>query len=145
MSNYITGRDLKALRKLSSDWMRSECRVFRAVSPTFNPADPLGTSFADPGSDTTIYEGKCRVTPSGPGTEMMIGDELVVMRNVAIYLPWDAAVPMVDDFVLVTASSLDSELEGRQFRVAGVRSHQENVSRELTCVGLQRSPRSEQI
>lgn len=145
MSNYITPRDLNALRQLSSDWMASECKVFRAVAPVFDPDDPLGTSFTDPNTDVVLYEGVCRVTPSGPGTEVMIGDELVVMRNVAIYLPWDAAVPMVDDFVLVTASSLDSELEGRQFRIAGVRAHQENVSRELTCVGLQRSPRSGQI
>lgn len=87
-----------------------------STAATLNPT----TGVYDPNSPTTIYTGDCLIRGfAWEGTDLESGGEEVRMRRYRVKFPVDTAA-LVGDIVRPTASTYDSSLVGRSFRITDV-------------------------
>lgn len=92
------------------------CSIQRRTGGTFDP----GTGTYGPGGGTTIYAGRCRVSPSpSMGQRVQVGEEAVVDQARWVFLPREATGVKVEDIVEVTASE-DPDIIGRELTVKTV-------------------------
>ena len=123
-------RQMKKIEKTVESFMADSCTITRREK-----GDVDSENVYEPGMATTIYTGKCRVTPSRPKEEV-VGEELVTWRDTEIYIPSDASKVIRDDLVTITQAN-DSTITGRVFRVTDVRAATWQGSRQLSAVSEQ--------
>jgi Family of unknown function (DUF6093) len=103
------------------------CVVKRTNLPvTLNPT----TGVYEP-TFTTIYTGGCQVRPK-TAMDADYGQQLVVVFDHVISIPWDEDGPTVNDMVDVT-STQDGKLTGKQFIVRGIPTDSLITHRILLC------------
>lgn len=96
-------------------------------SVTFNST----TGTYDPDAPTVIYTGACLIRGfAWEGTDLESGGEELRMRRYRVKFPADTAA-LVDDIVRPTASTYDSSLVGRSFRVTDVPRDGWQISRAV--------------
>lgn len=84
---------------------------------TFGEMDP-GTGLRPETPGATVYTGKCKVqTFEAHESTPESGDHVYSVQRTQVHLPATTEVD-VDQIVTITASVLDPNLVGRQFRVA---------------------------
>lgn len=103
------------VRSRTSDRMDDECRIFK---PGGMVVDPV-THKAKRADAVVKYEGKCRFWEVQAGSQVVIGDQQVVVTQSYLSLPYDAPVPESDDIVEIT-KSVDPDLVGRTVQVVSI-------------------------
>lgn len=68
-----------------------------------------------------VYEGKCRAFTYEPfESTPQSGQHVYTVQRKQLHIPVDASGVQVDDVVEITVATLDPDLEGRVYRVAGL-------------------------
>lgn len=127
------------LRKRASDKMEDLCEIWRHGTLPLNKATGVVTTT----KQTLLYSGKCRIWQVVAGTQVLMGDEQIVMSTTYLSLPYDAYVPNYDDIIHVIKTS-DPALNSSYFHVVGTSfSGGLRASRRFT-VDVLSSPRREE-
>lgn len=103
------------VRSRTADRMDDECRIFKPGGMVIDPV----THKAKRVDAVVKYEGKCRFWEVQAGSQVVIGDQQVVVTQSYLSLPYDAPVPESDDIVEIT-KSVDPDLEGRTVQVVSI-------------------------
>lgn len=114
------------LRTMVSRWLVDACTIHSPGRPVFD-AD-AGIDTVDPGDE--VYDGVCRVRPTGGDRVVMAGDAPVTLRLFDLTLPWETTGIMVDQVVTITGSD-DPHMIDRQLRVVDVLGGSDGVHRRV--------------
>jgi hypothetical protein len=80
---------------------------------------------------TTRYSGPCLVRPAG-SSDAVYGQQLVVVFDHVVMIPWDEDDPAVNHLVDIT-SATDPKLTGKQFTIRGIPGDTYTTHRILLC------------
>jgi hypothetical protein len=101
-------------RREAEALMVDACDVMRPGDPITDPE----TGNVTPGS-TFVYSGKCKVQQTiSQASNPTAGEHSFTVQDSRVDFPVSAGPLQVSDTVTVTASVLDPQLVGREFRVA---------------------------
>lgn len=121
---------IENFRRKQEALFRDACTIKRASGePEF---DEESGSYETP-TPTGIYSGACQARPAGGlvGTDVVAGDRELRLKDLVLKLPVNTAV-MENDVVVMTASTYDSGLIGRTYRITDVLRDGRQIAR--TCV-----------
>lgn len=95
--------------------MFSTCKIERVEEPVWNGSTNLVTA----GNRSIVYEGPCRVWEVSGGSPFTVADdEVAVIQNTQLSIPWDTyPVPERNDEVVITASQVDDQMVGKRYRI----------------------------
>ena len=106
------------LRVRAVELMSDECVIFRPGNGgkvTYNPSNRQATV----GSGTTIYSGPCRMWEVTGGSPVILADDELVVSQLWLSIPYNAAVPEPEDQVRITDSD-DESLVGRHVKIMSI-------------------------
>ena len=115
-------------RRIAQRLMQDTCTISRpGTTRTFNPAT---NSYST--TPTVVYSGRCRVKPQ-PTTDTVsnVGEQAISRWPYTVSVP-TAALPQLDDQVLITASD-DPALANLKLRVRTVVKGTNVTARRLGC------------
>lgn len=122
-------------RRVLAD-MTAVIRVLRVLNPALDPISLIMTS----GTQEVIYSGRARIRAVSGGGSIIAGEEVIATSNTSISIPFDAALPRVDDVVLVDTFGSDIEQVTRAFLVRDVDGGGLlRAMRTMTCTAYQGS------
>ena len=112
----ISDRTRSYVRKRTLDAMTAQVTIYRMHKPEMDPTSLLIIS------DTaeTIYTGQARIRQVSGAAPILVGEEQLTLAGTAVSIPYDAALPRVDDIVVVDSFGTDTELVSRAFQVRDV-------------------------
>lgn len=120
---------LPSLRAYAESLMTDSCRILRKGVPVTDPATGLVST-----TDTTVYEGKCKVQTSGgiaaENTEGGIVQSLGAVTPVwslYLHLPYSTSGLQPGDVAEITQSS-DPNLVGRRLRLLNLQSEKTHAT-----------------
>lgn len=114
--------------------MTAQVRIVRAAKATMDTTSLHLTAVLA----STIYEGVARVYSTQGSAPIYAGEGIIATSGTQVSLPYDAAIPRVDDVVLVLAFGSDPELADDTFQVKDVGGGGLiRATRLLTCVAYQ--------
>lgn len=120
-------------RTAAEELMVDECLITRGTTQgTFNTT----TLEYDTVAATEVYDGKCRVKPTGgqaSDRQAQAGERQIALWPFTVSVPISVTGIQPDDLVTVTASSLDADLVGLQLRVRSVVQGTHITARRLGC------------
>lgn len=115
-----------ALRTMVEGFLVDECIVREPGIPVFDPDD----GYDSVASGATVYEGRCRLRPTGGERIVMAGEAQVTLRMFDLTVPWDATGFKVNQLVTITSSN-DPHLLDRVYNVRDVQGGSDTAYRRL--------------
>lgn len=128
-----TGPDLAPAKAAVERLMDDTCDIVRAVGPSDDTLNAVTGVLTSPVAATTIYSGRCKVSPQGDVQPREIdegGDELT-HRLFKLAIPLALAPVAIGDDVTITSSRRDQELVGMKLVVREVLQSTFAVSRRM--------------
>ena len=125
---------MTSVRRDMLKWMDDEIAIWRGGSSTAN----TNTLIESPVQGNLVLQSKCRISPSRGPREITVGEDVIIMRDVDILLPWNSEIPRRDDEVNVISSFLDT-LVGSWYRITDVRVHSHQATLKFSAIQSQPS------
>lgn len=114
------------LRTVVERWLTDTCVIRSPGLPVYDPDEGVDTITAG----DIVYEGACRLRPTGGDRIVMAGDAPISLRLFDLTLPWDTTGIMVNQQVTVTVSN-DPHIVDRAYRVTDVVSGTDSAYRRV--------------
>lgn len=122
--------------KMAIAQMSSTVTLERPSNPTFDSTTGKMTA----GGSTLYWTGPARIYPTAGGMTQ-IGGAVVDQGQTTVAIPQDAPLPKEDDLVTVTATTDDSAMTGRKYRIIDVTEGGIlSPTRNLTVTTVEGSP-----
>lgn len=137
----ISPGDLRELRSFQNSLMEASCRVERHYRGEDGNLDTT-TGLEDASGYTEVYSGLCRYSTARGGAIIVLGDGTYAPQSVNVFIPWDAALPLWGDTVVLTAAP-DPAAVGAVLIVQDVEKTQYLTARKLTCTTQQQTGQHE--
>lgn len=112
----VTSRTLAYVRRRAEAAMTGTVKVLSLIAPTYDDNTLIMTT----GVATQIYQGVARIRTELAGGAIVAGDSVIQTSATTVSLPYDAAVPKIDDIVVVLSFGADTELEDDVFQIKDV-------------------------
>lgn len=103
------------VRRRTTERMDDTCRIWTPGKPVLN----RNTGTSSRAAEETKYEGPCRFWEVPVSSQVILGEEQVVVTQTFLSLPFDAPVPESDDIIKITGSA-DPDLVGRTVSVISI-------------------------
>jgi hypothetical protein len=98
--------------------MHDACEIHRPSVPGALDADTIDREY-EPGD--LVYSGPCRAFTYEPfESTPQSGQHVYTVQRKQIHIPVEETGIQIDDVVTITTATLDPDLEGRTYRVAGL-------------------------
>jgi hypothetical protein len=109
-------RTLRYVRQRALANMLGQVRVLHVVPPVYDE----NTLVATGGVATVLYSGRARIYTEQASAAIFTGEAVIQTGATIISLPYNAAVPKVDDIVIVDSFGADTDLEDDVFSITDV-------------------------
>jgi len=101
-------------RRMAEAQMVDACTIKRPTGTTTDADGKAHTTFSP------VYSGKCRIQTNDPyESRPEVGEHVSTVLRDVLQVPMSVVGVQAGDVVVVTASALDPDLVGREWRVAG--------------------------
>lgn len=130
----VSSRTQRYVRARARANMLGVVQIIRAVKPTYDAITLLMTA----ASAQTVYEGAARIYAAQASAPIYVGEGIIATTGTIVSLPYDAAVPKVDDIVVVVTFGSDPALETDTLLIKDVGGGGLiRATRQLACVAYQ--------
>ena len=104
------------VRKRTAERMTDTCEIWKPGPPV---TDRANGGKATRAKALVKYFGPCRIWEVNAGTQVLIGDEKLVMTQTYLSLPFNSVVPESEDVIKIVSCD-DNDLVGRTVTVISV-------------------------
>lgn len=109
-------RTLAYVRARARANMLGSIQIFRLLAPTMNSSTLIMTT----GTPTEVYSGPARIYTETQGGAVIVGESVLQTAATTISLPYNAALPKIDDVAVVISFGSDPELEDDAYQIKAV-------------------------